>query len=63
MITIKKEGDNDVSIKVDKGTQYLEMVMGCVLLVEELKKALKVDVDVILRDIKNAVEKEGGNIE
>jgi hypothetical protein len=60
MIQIYKEKDEKVTIKVEKGTKNLEMLMGCVFLVEALKKELNADTDVILSDIKKIVDKEGG---
>ena len=60
MIQIYKEKDEKVTIKVEKGTKNLEMLMGCVFLIEALKKELNTDTDTILSDIKTIVDKEGG---
>lgn len=60
MIVIQKEEDEKVSIKLEKGTKNLEMLMGCVFLIEALKKELNADTDTILSDIKTIVDKEGG---
>lgn len=60
MIQIYKEKDEKVTIKVEKGTKNLEMLMGCVFLIQALKKELNADTDTILSDIKTIVDKEGG---
>lgn len=51
MIVIQKE-DEKVSIKIEKGTKNVEMIMGCVFLVEALKKELNTDAETIFSDIK-----------
>lgn len=56
MIVIKKTKDDEISLKVDKNTQYLEMLVGCELLVEELAKSLNRDVDDILDNIKQGIK-------
>lgn len=57
MIVIQKEND-DVTIKVEKGTKRVEMIMGCVFLVEALKKEIDTDTDTILADIKKLIEQD-----
>lgn len=59
MIVIQNEKDEQVSIKISKGTKHAEMLMGCAFLVEALKKALNADTDIVLSDIKKIVELEG----
>lgn len=56
MIVIKKTKDDEISLKVEKHTQYLEMLVGCELLVQELAKALNRDEKEILDDIKANIE-------
>ena len=61
MIVIQNEKGEQVSIKISKGTKHVEMLMGCVFLVEALKKELNSDTDVILSDIKKIVDLEEGS--
>lgn len=56
MIVIQKEEDEKVSIKIEKGTKNVEMIMGCVFLVEALKKELNTDAETIFSDIKTIME-------
>ena len=60
MIVIQSEKNEQVSIKISKGTKHAEMLMGCVFLVEALKKALNADTDIVLSDVKKIIETEGG---
>ena len=61
MIVIQNEKDEQVSIKISKGTKHAEMLMGCVFLVEALKKSLNADTDTVIEDIKKIVDLEEGS--
>lgn len=56
MITIQKEDNENVGIKISKDTKNLELLLGSVFLVEALKKELNTDTDTILNDIKKIIE-------
>lgn len=60
MITIKTLENNNVEIKIDKGTPHTTMLLGIEMLVEALmnESSLKLSIDDLLSDIKRIYERD-----
>ena len=60
MIVIKTQKNNNAILKIKQGTPYTTILLGCEMLMEALINQTKIDVDLVLEDLKRIYLRDNG---